>query len=492
MKKLLLCILPAMAMNAYAQTVEFIEPRHIQNIPRAEFSTFKVKDQLYVLHKQYRTEASVMYDLQLDVYDAARKPVASNTIDKNLEMGDANIYDGIFAMKDQLVMFKSEYSKATGSKVSNLFYYPFEANGKRKPKTLLLSYPVEAALNSGHYEVAVSPSGTRLAVLREEPYDKDGMERCIVSLYDESFKLVWKKEYTFPYESSRAPGNDVFVNDAGNVFVLKRIKQKKKFDQFSVFSFTGNGQTITEKKPELGNAFTISTYKNLFTSTGDLVLAGYYYTDKNVGINVETPDGCFYIKVNGTNGELSAAKTNAFKPLQNLVLLQLLELPGDNIALLGEQRYVNSTPIPGKFFEYNYEYITKNIVLAKLSSDGTMAWDYRVTKELKSANDGARFLSSYIWTNGNDIQLLFADFLSERDGRKHLVVGPGLAGRRVDVIETIDADGKMKQGTYIKDQRIGGKTGEYMFIPVTGTVFGNSIFLLSGRGMELVGTKLTY
>lgn len=492
MLRLFTLVMAVMTLQSYAQTVEFIEPRHIQNIGRAEFSTFRVKDYLYVLHKQYRMDAPVSFDLQLDVYDAARKPVASNSIDKTLEMGDANIYDGIFPMKDQLVMFKSEFSKAGGNKVSNLFYYPFDASGKRAKKTLLTSFPVEAAMNSGYFEVGCSPAGNRLAVISELPFEKEGMEKCIVRLYDEQFKELWKKEYTFPYESVRAPGNDIFVNNDGTVFILKRIRQKKKFDQFSIFSFTGNGQTVTEKKLELGNAFTISTYKSLFTPAGELILAGYYYTDKNVGINVETPDGCFYVRVNPANGELSAAKTNTFKSLQNLVALQLITLPDNSVALLGEQQYKTSTAIPGRPFEYNYEYITKNIVLLKLSADGSMPWYYTVSKELKSVNDGARFLSSYAWAKGEDIQLLFADFLSERDGKKHLIVGPGLAGRRVDVIETIGPDGKMKAGTYVKDARIGGKTGEYMFIPATATEFNGSVFLLSGRGAELAGTKLSY
>jgi hypothetical protein len=494
MKSFFTSLIMLVVVQAGAQTVEFIEPRHVQTIPRAEFSTFQVKDRLYVLHKQYRMQAPVSFDLQLDVYDGARKPVASNTIDKTMEMGDANIYEGIFPMKEQLVLFKSEFSKVGGNKVSNLFYYPFDANGQRKKKTLLTSFPAEAAMNSGYFEVATSPAGTRLAVISELPYDKEGMEKCIVRVYDESFHELWTKEYSFPYESAKAPKNDIFVNDEGTVFILKRIKQKKKFDQFSVFSFTGNGQTVSEKKLELGNAFTISTYKSMFTPSGELVLAGYYYTDKNVGINVETPDGCFYVRVNGSTGELVAAKANPFKPLENLVALQLIALPDNSIALLGEQQYVRSVPIPGKMFEYNYEYTTRNSVLLKLLPDGTMPWYYTVAKELKSVNDAARFLSSYAWASGDDVHLLFADFLVERSERKHIVVLPnlGLTGARVNVIETIGADGKFKRGTYVKDIRIGGRSGEYMFIPATGTAFNGSVFLLSGRGGELVGTSLVY
>jgi len=476
-----------------AQTIEFIEPRHVQSVAQAEFSTFIVNDHLYVLQKQYRTGSPVSFDLQLDVYDPRRKPLASHVIDKTLEMGDANIYEGIFALKDQLVMFKSEFSKASGSKVSNIYYYPFEINGRRKKKVLLGTYPAESAFNSPNFVVAASPNGGKFAVITELPYEKDGMEKCIVTVYDNTFKELWKKEYAFPYESTKAPKNELFLNNDGIAFILKRIKIKKQFDKFSIFTFYGNGQTVVEKKIDLGNAFTISTYKNIYNDAGDLVLAGYYYTDKNVGINVETPDGPFYIRANATNGDLAAAKANTVKPQkQNLVALQVIPMGEQGVIVLGEQRFVTSMAIQGKPFEYNYEYITKDISLSRLGDDGSLIWDYQVEKELKSANDGGRFLSSYALLAGDDVRLLFSDFLYKYDNKKQAVIGPGLSGQRVGVIQTIGADGKLKSGSYVADPRIGGKTGEYMFIPVTATKFGTSLFLLSARGAELVGTRLTY
>ena len=77
MRKLLVSLL-AIAIagsSLFAQTVEFIEPRNVQGVPEAEFSTYKVGDNFYVLQKKYRMMAPVMYDLQLDAYDANRKPI---------------------------------------------------------------------------------------------------------------------------------------------------------------------------------------------------------------------------------------------------------------------------------------------------------------------------------------------------------------------------------------------------------------------------------
>ena len=55
MRKLLVSLL-AIAIagsSLFAQTVEFIEPRNVQGVPEAEFSTYKVGDNFYVLQKNY-------------------------------------------------------------------------------------------------------------------------------------------------------------------------------------------------------------------------------------------------------------------------------------------------------------------------------------------------------------------------------------------------------------------------------------------------------
>jgi hypothetical protein len=472
-----------------AQTVEFIEPRNVQNVPEAEFSTYKVGDYFYVLQKRYRMMAPVMYDLQLDAYDAARKPVGSNMIDKTLEMGDANIFQGVFAMKDRLVMFKSEYSKASGSKMSYMWCYPFDVTGKRLKKEQLVTINAESAFNSGNFGVNVSPDGTKLAVLSELPYDKEGMEKCVVTVFDEKLKQSWKKEYTFPYESAKAPKNEILVNNNGVVFILKKIAVKKAFDQFSVFSFLENGKTVTEKKIELDNGFAVSSWKNVFSAEGNLQLAGFYYMDKKVGINVETPDGTFYLEVSAANGDLKASKSGKVRSA-GIKAIQLLPTPDKGLVLIGESVTEKSTPKPGASFEYNYEYRSGSTYVIKLGTDGSFLWDYAVQKDMSSGGDGGRLLHSYAWLNGSDVNVLYTDRLSNHDNKKQFIE---FGSRYVNVYQVIGADGKPKGEVVITDQRIGGKKGEYLFIPATGNTYNNNkIFMLATRGLELVGATVQY
>ncbi len=478
----------AIALSSAAQTIEFIEPRNIQNVPEAEFSTYKVGDNFYVLQKRYRMMAPVMYDLQLDAYDANRKPIGSNMIDKVLEMGDANIYQGVFALKDKLVMVKSEYSKASGAKMSYIYAYPFDVTGKRQKKVQLTTINAESAFNSGNFGVNVSPDGTKIAVISEQPYDKEGMERCTVSVFDEQMKLLWKKDHTFPYESAKAPKNEIVVNNTGVVFIIKRIPVKKSHDQFSVFTFSENGKAIVEKKIELDNGFTISTWKHLFTAEGNLQVAGFFYMNKKVGINVETPDGTFFLDVKAANGELKAIKSNkvrsgAIKASQFLAM-------DNGFILVGETVYEKSNPKPGAPLEYTYEYSTGYNHVIRLGADGAMQWDYELKRNIRSGGDGGRFLSSYCWLNGSDVNLFFTDELSNHDNKRQFIE---FGSRWINLFQTIGADGKLKFETVITDPRIGGKKGEYTFIPSTGSVYkDNKLFMLAARRLELVGATISY
>ncbi|MBL7730245.1 MAG: hypothetical protein JNM88_03640 [Chitinophagaceae bacterium] len=482
------CFAVASTVSLSAQTVEFIEPRNVQNVQGAEFSTYSAGGQYYVLHKKYRMMAPIMYDMQLDVYDANRKPVGSNPIDKVLEQGDANIPEGFFALKDKLIMCKSEFSKSSGSKMSYIYAYPFDATGRRQKKTLLSSFAAESAFNAGNFGVNTSPDGTKLVVFNELPYEKDGMERCTVTLFDDQFKQIWKKDFTFPYESAKAPKNEVYVNNAGTVFILKRIAVKKEHDKFSVFTFTDGGKNVVEKKIELENGFTISTWKHLFTPAGDLHIAGFYYMNKKVGINVETPDGTFLLKITG-NGELSASKSVKIRSA-NTKITQLLSTEDGGYIIVGETVNERSTPKPGAQFEYNYEYSTGISHIIKMGSEGAMQWNYELNRNLRSSNDAARFFGIFAWTKGSDVNIFFTDELTNHDNKRQFVE---FGTRWINLFQTIGPDGKMKSETLITDPRIGGKKGEYIFLPVTGSVYkDNKLFMLASRGLELVGATVSY
>jgi hypothetical protein len=211
--------------------------------------------------------------------------------------------------------------------------------------------------------------------------------------------------------------------------------------------------------------------------------------NKKVGINVETPDGIFYLHVSGTNGDLLAAKINP-NIVGTVKATQLLAMPDNTVCLVGERQFVGSTPISGKPFEYTYSYNYGSIYVTKLSADGSLVWGYKFERDIKTVSDGGRTSTAFAWVNGSDINLFFADYLSQHDDKKRFIE---FGSRRANLFQTINSDGKMKAEWLIEDIRIGGKKGEYLFIPATGSIYKDrKIFMLAARGLELVGATISF
>ncbi len=324
----------------YGPGVEFIEPRNVQHVNRPEITTYTVNDRYYVLYDQYSMSSPISHTLQLDAYDAkTMKPLGTQDIDKTIPAGDANIFAGTYALADQLVMFKYEYEKGKGC---ILYYYLLAEKGNHAEGVELATIPAEKAMNSGNFEVSVSEDGSKIAVLYELPHVKEALDQqAVVYVFDNTFKELWKKEYSFPYASEKAPRNTIFVNNDGVVFNLKQVPVKKSFDFYSVFTFAGNGEKVTESKLDLGENGQVSSYKSAFAANGDLQLLGYYYADKKSGVNVETPVGTFFVKVSATDGSLPVDKITTFDPQQNIKALYLLPQADNGFILVGERQYEN-------------------------------------------------------------------------------------------------------------------------------------------------------
>lgn len=487
MKKLIAIIFAlSLVQGMQAQEINFIEPRFEQDLPRPVFSTFQAGNRYYILQKQFNMSSPVLYDMQLNVYDAAYKPIASVRLDKTLEMGDANLQNGFFVVNGSLVQFKSEFKNDGGNKKMKLFYYPFDQNGKRQKGTLLSMFPSEKAMNAGNFHVTVSKDGSKIAVFSELPFTKDANEEAILTVYDQSWTEVWKKTVHFPYPSERGPQNDIFVSNSGDVVIVKRIKVKKSSDVFAVFSFAENGKKMKEAPLNPVENFTISTYEGHFTADGKLVLAGNYYIDKKVGINVETPDGPFYALVDPISGTLPILNVSAYTGAhQNLRVVKAILKPDHSVVLVSEQVYEKSTMIPNTNFEYNYEYTTMNIVVATLDSDGGFYWEYVIKKDVKSSNDGGRFNSVVAGPSGEELQLLFKDEMNKYGAK----TSPGVMG---NILLSLNQDGKLNFAKPITDARIGG-SGQYLFIPASGIpVSDTEWFMLAARGKELVGVQVKF
>jgi hypothetical protein len=494
MKKILiaLSIIPIIGKT---QTIEFIEPRNVQQFERVDYHPVKTADQFYMVMDKYNMKSQISRDIQIDVYNTSFKTQTSAKVESgSLAIDDANIFEGIENIGGQLYLFKYHFVKKETKLALN--YYPISNKAERGSGTELLKFTAEKAMNAGNFTVKASPDGNYFAVLAELPAEKEMNEKCIVWVYDKSFKEIWKKEYEFTYESSKGPRNELFVNNNGVVFIEKRIPVKKAIDTHSIFTFVNNGGDVKETKITMATDAILSTYKTNFDTDGNLIMSGFYYIDKKVGVNVETPNGPFYIKVNAKDGSIPVQVAGNSTKLQNLITVSAILNEDQSIILTGEQVYEKSEPkYPGTTsMESNYIYNHMSILVVKLNADGSMAWEYLIERDLTSTNDNGKMNSVFTFTRGDKTILIFKDKFYKHDGEPDkAVIGPPLSTMMADAVITLDKDGKLSTDTYVTDERIGGKKGEYYFIPASGyKIDDNTVWMLATRNMELVSVLMKF
>lgn len=480
---------------AFSQTVEFVEPRNELKAVMPEISTFKVKDITYVMYDYYN-KSTLKTDRQLDAYDANMKFNGTSLISKTEDPSEPTIFEGVLAMSDKLVLLKSAWDKKTGNEIS---VFPISVNAAKGNGTKLCGFPAEKMMNTGIFHVNASPDGTKLVVFCELPVVKDSLEHTIVYVYDNNFKQLWKSDYRFPNANGteKYRYNDVYVNNEGVVFDMKRVPVHKALDYFTVFTFYSNGTKVEERKMDLGEGGHISTYKTAFCRNGDLLFAGYCYPDKKVGVNVDTPDNAFCIKVSAVDGGMPIDKLTPIHASAALKAKYVLLLADNSAILVGENEYVTSTLKPGATVgmaggDSDFDYNNTNITALKFDAEGTKKWEHTIERDMKSRNDGGKMLGIFACMMGDNLVITYQDFIYRHDGKSH-PVAVGFDFMHVDVVRKINDLGVTVSENYITDKRLAGKEAEYALFPAAGVKLSEtSLWFIAGRGLELVSVKLTF
>lgn len=466
------------------QNINIIDSNVLQNYEDINFQTFKTSTHLYVVQDKYDMNVPMNRNVQVDVYNNKFKNVGSSLIDdKTLSGEEANIFEGFHIVGDKLYLFKSNY-KNDKSEFA-LMYYPVSTKGEKGQGTELTSFPSEKAMNAGNFTLNVSPDGSKLVVFIEMPFERKANERCIVKVYDKDLTELWQKEYEFPYESVRGPKNDLFVNNDGNVHVLKTPDVKKQLDFHTVFTFLDKGNNVVESLYDMSPDLVMSSYESNFTEDGYLILTGLYYNDKKFGVNVSTPKGVFYLKLNGKNGKIDFQKSEEIDGnLANLATYSANLVNGEDIVLTAEVKSEDRDAVnPGSTpVEYIYNYKTERVMLFYITSEGSIKWQESISRDAKSRNDGGKTNNTYTWVDENEAHVLFRDQEYKHDGSDPKVVGPGRINTYVPVIASFNFETGEYSTKIIEHNRIGGRSAKLQLIPTTGyKIDANSCFMIAAE-----------
>ncbi|HET6992561.1 MAG TPA: hypothetical protein VFJ43_14605, partial [Bacteroidia bacterium] len=127
------------SFGAFAQTVDFVEPRDVLKAVMPDITTYKVKDVTYVMYDYYN-KSTFNRDIQLDAYDANMKFAGTSLINKSDDPEEPSQFEGVYAMSDKLVLLKSSQDKKTGNYIS---IFPVNANAVKQEGTKLCGFPSE-------------------------------------------------------------------------------------------------------------------------------------------------------------------------------------------------------------------------------------------------------------------------------------------------------------------------------------------------------------
>lgn len=485
-----------MCVSINAQTIRLSQKYTTQTVADPTFTSYMLNDYFYVIQDKFNMKSNINRDVQMDVFDNKGEFVSTTgLLDVNMEMGEAGIWQGIFPLADKMVLFKSKFVKEGDTKHYDLYAFPFSDLTKKDKGVKTTSTSSESALNTGDFFIEVSPDASKFVVLTRHPYIKGEREKCTITVYDNSFKELWSKPYVFPFDNTKYPGNTVFVNNSGSVFILKNIENKTEDPYQSVISITANGAGIKENRLAMGEQGKISTYGYAFNLQGDLIISGLYFNDKKFGINVEKPKGIFYLKMNSSDGSLASSGFTPKDFSQRTKTVSAILLANDEVILTAEEQTVKSTSIPEKPLEYNYEYTNGNIFVSKVNSKGEELWQQIIKRDVKSFNDGGK--SNGVFTgiiNGN-ISIIYRDYLYKHDGKNRAVVGAVALSKFINAHSIIGMDGKIISNTYI--QRLGNDDNQEAVViyalPQTGKLQDEKNVLFMGCSDKILyGIKITF
>lgn len=485
---LLLIVIASISLTTTAQKITFVEPRFNLESPKPKLSSFDLNGKHYILLESSNLKAPLRLDLQLVSYDSNGKPLNSFMIDETMNGAEPNYFKGIFPIDGNIVLFKSGYN--TKTKKMSLYSYIIDEEGNKGEAKKITSIQGTGMFNSGRFEVVASPDYTKILVLSNMPRVKKTNEKIVLTVYDNKLNELVTKEIELPYPSLKTLINNVYINNNGTSFLLKKVYAKKGLpDREMVFTFTPELKLISESAHKIGEIGVISTYKAMIDNDGNLVFGGLYYDYKKSGVNVSDPDGQFISKC--TAEGILTSTFNIKHYSGSFVTNQLMSDAFGNFFLLIESVLYKSEAVgEGTAPVYSDLYTNKNSELIKFNSQQQIEWIYSIERdEQKSTNDNAK--AHRVWATvlpSNQIAVIYLDSWARHDGIKRSVITPPVIYWKGDVIEIVSQEGKQDTHTLITDPRFGGKNGQYYLIPQTGYLVNGSIHMISFRNKELVST----
>lgn len=281
------------------------------------------------------------------------------------------------------------------------------------------SIEIKSITNTGIYHVSISPKGQAFAVLKEDFIEKNRQESAHVLVFTETFEKISDLSLTFPVPSKPNPVNKIFVTDKGDVFIIKKDREKTDY-KFYLHAYNGELKGWNQKQVNIPGK-KISDIDACLNSSQEFIVAGFYNT-----FNVSDYEGYFYDRFDASLkpmarlnkkfeadfmanfiGKKAASKDDAV--ISDYYFEHLFAGNNDEIFIIAEkEEYESANGIE--------KYLYGDILYMQFDKEGSIKNAGSLKNKQESQNDKGEW-SSFNYAVTNDTLHLFHNELSESDSK---------------------------------------------------------------------------
>jgi len=488
MKSVFLFFAAIISLNYYSQTFNFQvgERRSATSIEDPEIEYLENYGKKYILNQAYSFKDGMQ--LQLQGFKENNDYLCSKKLYVPEEKMLISIYEGILNLENNMQLVKSTFNK--DAKKTFVYAHAINEYGDETDEHKeIMSIPAEKAMNSGNFTCASSPNRKYAVILTELPFVKETKEKIMITVFDNTLKIVFSKEFELPYDARRGPVNKPVIANDGSVYIVKKADISKMPDLLTVFSISNTGDAIKENIVKLDDPKKLESYAFSLNTKNELVIAGYYTEDGKVSFGGTKQKGVFCLAVNSKGDQLVYQTSEFPKAYVSSKIRQVLVKDDGKVALICENysKVNNSTMGPNNQLVYTTDITQGDAYVHTLNEKGSLVKSYEFSKSNKSIADGGLYGSVFGAFHNDKLVVVYNDFQYKHDGKKYIVVPPTIAWIKIPIIQTIDlAINDVRETTFI-DGVVGGKEDMTHLFPLTGfKVSNNELFFLGGKDADVM------
>lgn len=260
--------------------------------------------------------------------------------------------------------------------------------------TVLETEPSTGQMKSADYSISFSPDGSKLLVLTEKPFVKDGKETLRLQVFEtDTWSSVWKQDLTLESASEKYPTNSIILDNAGIAYLFKDIKITNKEH---IYQLITTGKDFSKTAVIDLKTYFPSQEKMMIDATGKMMICGLLSPQ---GKRATDWQAIWYLQADATGQivenrteplgadllKMLVSEKNAIQPgyaLENFVLKDVLLKPKGGFILLTEEQRESKTAI-GQTSPptYQYDVFHGNVLAISFDQNGNRLWTSMIEKK---------------------------------------------------------------------------------------------------------------